>query len=82
MVSKNLALGGLKVHCIWANLTQPNFGPWVWVWLKSKLMVSKNLALHGGKEAVEAVGWPQRKLIVCKSVLHLNNPILDPGAKP
>ena len=36
-------------------------------------MVSKNLALHGGKdkEAVEAVGRPQRKLIVCKSALHL-----------
>ena len=34
-------------------------------------MVCKNLALHGGKEAVEAVGRPQRKLIVCKSALHL-----------
>ena len=33
-------------------------------------MVSKNLALHGN-EAVEAVGRPQRKLIVCKSALHL-----------
>ena len=33
-------------------------------------MVSKNLVLHGN-EAVEAVGRPQRKLIVCKSALHL-----------
>ena len=33
-------------------------------------MVSKNLAFHGN-EAVEAVGRPQRKLIVCKSALHL-----------
>ena len=36
-------------------------------------MVTKNLAFHEGKgnEAVEAVGRPQRKLIVCKSALHL-----------
>ena len=59
-----------KLHCIWANLTQPNFGPWVWVWCKSNHIVSKNLVLHGN-EAVEAVGRPQRKLIVCKSALHL-----------
>ena len=43
--------------------------------MESNLMGSKDLALHGN-EAVEAVGRPQRKLIVCKSALHLGQ--LDP----